>query len=113
MFDLKQPCLECPFRFGAGERYRLSAERLDEIANAPAFQCHKTIDYSEHEDRTASQCANHAQQCAGLMAILHRENRPNQIMQVATRLGFLDPDALDPKSVVYISLADALSAHRE
>lgn len=55
----------------------------------------------------------HVQQCAGLMAVLHREQRPNQIMQVAQRLDVLDPSALDPRGEAYGSWKDVLEAHRK
>lgn len=108
MFDLKQPCVSCPFRIGQGELFRLELERLQEIVAAVAFQCHKTVDYSDDE---APASGSRPQQCAGLMAILHREGRLNQIMQVAQRLGVLDTSQLDPKQEAYASLEDALKAH--
>src|SRR3546814_3147904 len=46
------------------------------------------------------------QQCAGLMTVLHREGKPNQIMQVAERFGALDPSALDPDDEVYASRSE-------
>lgn len=126
MFDLKQPCVNCPFRKGQGQLYRLGEKRLLEIANAVSFQCHKTVEfYAEEEgpfinvdgedfDEQWRPIKNmdHAQQCAGLMAILHHEGRPNQIMQVAQRLGQFDPEQLDPKNEAYETLRDALAAHR-
>lgn len=44
--------------------------------------------------------------------MLHREGRPNQIMQVAQRLGAMDPAALDPDGHAYSSLADVMRAHQ-
>lgn len=107
MFALKQPCMNCPFRKGQGELFRLPRERLQEIVNAPAFQCHKTVDYSEDEPDQGDR----PQQCAGLMTVLHREGRPNQIMQVAQRLTGFDPDQLDPKNEAYGSMAEVVAAH--
>jgi hypothetical protein len=107
MFDLKQPCVTCPFRKGMGQRFRLPPGRLREIRDGTAFQCHKTVDYSgeepDHGDRP--------QQCAGLMAVLHREGLDNQIMQIAQRFGELDPTKLDPKGEVYENWQDVLMAH--
>jgi hypothetical protein len=45
MFDMKRPCVDCPFRKGVGETFQLSMERLKEIKHGTAFPCHKTIDY--------------------------------------------------------------------
>ncbi len=109
MFDMVRPCKSCPFRKGLGSKFRLHPGRLAEIRAAPAFQCHGTIDYDteEGEGRTGDR----PQQCAGLMAVLHREKRENQIMQVASRIGALDLGELDPAGQAYASWADVLSAH--
>ncbi len=109
MFDLKRPCVTCPFRKGQGETFNLHLARLREIAKASAFQCHKTVNYDD--DGRPFQ-GDKPQQCAGLMAVLHRSGKPNQIMQVAERFGSLDPDQLDPRGEAYDNLDDAFKAHR-
>ena len=98
MFDLKQPCVNCPFRKGLGETFRLRQERLTGIFDAPAFQCHKTFETKP-------------QQCAGLMALLIKEKMPNQIMRVAITTGFLDPELLDPKNEAYTTIEEVRRAH--
>jgi hypothetical protein len=110
MFDLKRPCVNCPFRKGQGSLFALRLERLDGIVQGPAFQCHKTVDY---QDDCKPQPGDRPQQCAGLMAVLHRSGLDNQIMQVASRIGPLDLDALDPEGEAYDSWADAVRAHTE
>ena len=112
MFDLKRPCTSCPFRIGQGSRFQLGRERIAEIANATAFQCHKTVDYDQWDDPDG-RSGDRPQQCAGLMAILHREDQPNQIMQVAGRLSDFDSALVDPKREAYGSLAEALRAHEQ
>lgn len=107
MFKLTRPCVTCPFRKGVGENFRLRAKRLDEIMNAVVFQCHKTVDYDADSD---GRSGDKPQQCAGLMSLLHRENRDNQIMQVGMRFGDFQPSKLD-HSEVYDSIADAYAAH--
>jgi hypothetical protein len=109
MFDLKRPCVNCPFRKGQGERFQLDPERLREIKTATAFQCHKTVDYDYFEDSKRRQ-GDRPQQCAGLMAILQHEGADNQIMQVAQRLG-VDLCDLDPDNEAYDSWEDVLEAH--
>ena len=108
MFDLKSPCVNCPFRRGQGELFRLPKARIAEIVNATAFQCHKTVDYSGDEPDVGSK----PQQCAGLMALLRNVGIPNQIMQVGERLGALNPDDLDPREEAYASFEEAMIAHR-
>jgi hypothetical protein len=90
-----------------GETFLMGRKRLAEIRRAPAFQCHKTINWSKENYGVQPQ----PQQCAGLMAVLHRENDPNQIMQVAMRFGHLDPKHLDPDNEAYDTWDDALKAH--
>lgn len=107
MFDLLRPCVNCPFRKGMGEKFQL--RRIDEIVRGGAFQCHKTVNYSDDgEPRQGKK----PQQCAGLMALLWREGMPNQIMQVAIRLGYLDPSKLDPDNEAYLTIRKAKAAHR-
>lgn len=110
MFDLTRPCVNCPFRKGQGSLFSLSPERLDDIHDGPAFQCHKTVDYAEWDD-PEKRSGDRPQQCAGLMTVLHRSGEPNQIMQVASRMGYLDLDALDPAGEAYESWGDATAAH--
>lgn len=109
MFKLKRPCSNCPFRIGQGEMFCLPRLRLREILAGGAFQCHKTVDYSQETDEGLS--GDKPQQCVGLMAILHREGRPNQIMQIAERTGFLKPEELDPDKEAYPSVAKMMAAH--
>jgi hypothetical protein len=82
---------------------------LDDIFEGPAFQCHKTVDYSGGHDEGLP--GDRPQQCAGLMAVLIREGQPNQIMQLAFRLRKLVADEVDPDGEAYRSIADAISAH--
>jgi hypothetical protein len=108
MFDLRRPCANCPFRKGVGETFQL--RRLHEIFRQDAFQCHRTVDYAHWNDPRKRQ-GDKPQQCAGLMAVLAREGKPNTIMQVASRLGHLDLAALDPEHEAYDTWADVLRAH--
>lgn len=114
MFKLIRPCVNCPFRIGQGEKFGLQRERLREIFDAPAFQCHKTVDYDsgavDQDGEDLPQPGDKPQQCAGLMSLLHRAGEPNQIMQVAERLGFWDPATLDHADV-YATIDAAIAAH--
>lgn len=110
MFDLKRPCVNCPFRKGQGSRFGLHPERLRDIVDGVAFQCHKTVDYAEWED-PEKRSGDKPQQCAGLMAVLHRSGRHNQIMQLAERLTDFDPGTVDPAGEAYASVEEATRAH--
>ena len=80
--------------------------RLEEILSSVAFQCHKTLDGQEQKGVRTPR----AQQCAGLMALLHRCEKPNQIMQVAERLAGFDPSKIEAQDV-YPDIESLLSAH--
>ena len=109
MFKLKRPCKTCPFTKANGRNFGLGRERVLEIIEASAFQCHGTVDYDEWDDPIKRQGAK-PQQCAGLMSLLYRAGKDNQIMQVAERFGVFDPEALD-HSDVYETIEDCLTAH--
>lgn len=110
MFDLKQPCNNCPFRRGVGEFFGMHPDRLIEITSQTAFQCHKTIDYSNFDD-PKKRAGDRPQQCAGLMALLRNAGNPNAIMRMGMAFGELDMETLDPRGVAYGSLDEAFKAH--
>jgi len=97
VFDLKKPCKDCPFRASNGRRFALNPDRIEEIANATAFQCHKTLD-------------GVPQQCAGVMSVLHKDGKPNAIMQVAERMTDWRAKNLD-HSATYASIEEATKDH--
>ncbi len=111
-FDLTRPCGNCPFR--SDKPFHLRPERVRGILGgarggnkwwpADSFPCHRTIEYTD-DDTIVPETA---QQCAGVMAILHRENRPNTAMQLAERLGLWNPATLDPDAPFYQSTEDAI-----
>lgn len=88
-FDLKKPCKDCPFIPGSCTNTTLSKRRITsivtDIENDMSFSCHKTT------DKPSSQ----HQHCAGAMIFLERENKPNQMMRFAERLGFYDHTKLE------------------
>jgi hypothetical protein len=116
-FDMTTPCGNCPFRNDRGP-FGLRAERVREILGggqgrahwpATSFPCHKTIDYSENEDGSEKHVIGpDAQQCAGVMLILYRENRPNDAMQLGERFRLWNPAKLAADAPVYASTAEAI-----
>jgi hypothetical protein len=120
-FDLTRPCGNCPFR--CDKPFHMRPDRVREILGgergkawwpAASFPCHKTIIYGEDElgDEQIT-IPDSAQQCAGVMAILHRENRPNDAMQIAERLGLWKPSTLDPTAPFYKSTEDAIKGQEK
>lgn len=93
-FDLKKPCKDCPFINGSSTNVTLAEGRLkgivEDIRNDMSFICHKTIN---------KQCREQ-QHCACAMIFLERENRPNQMMRIAERIGCYD----HKKLVMYVDI---------
>ena len=102
MFELKKPCVDCPFRKSNAANYALPKERLDEILSASAFECHKTTGVGGKK--------HPPQQCAGLIAAQHAANQPNQITQVAQRLLSYDPSVIDT-SDTFDTIQELYEAH--
>jgi len=117
MFDLKKPCSNCPFTKSHGPAFGLDAGRIMEIVTASAFPCHKTVDYDATSDSVEGDEEPETKykskgpiQCAGLMSILTKVNMPNQIMQVAERMGYLTCADLDG-SDTFDTIEELLDAH--
>lgn len=102
MFDYKKPCDDCPFRKSQAGNYQLGAERVREIWDAPAFECHKTTGAAGQK--------HDPQQCAGLIAVQHKAGQLNQITQVATRITSYDPAVIDT-SDTFDSFEELSEAH--
>lgn len=87
-FNMKKPCQDCPFRPGSSTNETLAEGRIDEIVSDlrgdRAFICHKTLDHVRNNEH-----------CAGALIFLEKEDRPNQLMRVAERLGIYDRTKLD------------------
>jgi len=89
-FDMKTPCVDCPFIEGSSTNTTLREGRLEgivqDIMHGASFICHKTLELNSTEQ----------QHCAGAMLYLEREEQPNQIMRIAERLGRYDHSKLQP-----------------
>lgn len=112
-FPLKKPCSTCPFRKDYGHTFGMSRERILEIANAVAFKCHKTF-ANPSGTRTKDDPQPQTEptiQCHGLMTVLAREQRANQMMRHAIRMNIIDPEKFDPDKICYDTLEQAIMAH--
>lgn len=108
--DMTKPCAECPFALPDG--FHLGAARRAEIAYSltrdASFPCHMTLDYDNDDSEDGDgRYTPETQHCAGAMALLEREDRPNQAMRIAERLGmYSGRDALLELELPYRSLWD-------
>lgn len=82
MYRITKKCSNCPFRDDEHAIY-LSEGRLDEIKAAllrgENFVCHKTVYSNDPKQKRLM--------CAGAYEFLIASKQPNQIMQIAERLG--------------------------
>lgn len=107
MFKLKRACDDCPFRKSV--RFPLRRARVAEIVKGGvAFQCHRTLWGAGCEERGLN--GKGAQQCAGIMLMLHRSNQSNAIMRVGAFFGHFDPTKLVDDPDVFANIGECLSA---
>lgn len=100
-FDMKTPCLQCPFR--SDVHLYISADRAEEILDAitnggQTFACHKTTEFADDGEHVPSAGEQH---CAGALILLEKIERPNQMMRIMERLGEYDRTRLDMDAPVY------------
>lgn len=111
-YSLRGPCSNCPFR--SDKPFYLHPERVDEIADSlergESFSCHKHNDFDEDGQAVPTQSER---ECGGVMATLEREERPNQMMRIAERLGMYNPANLDPNAPVFDSIEEWRDAMHE
>ena len=105
--NLKVPCKTCPFRTTQGGLRGLGTDRAEEISESllrgESFTCHSDLDKQERNRN----------QCVGSMLILDKLQQPNQIMQVAGRLGMFKVADLRGRDVVFDNFADWVSVQAE
>ncbi len=112
MFNLKRPCDSCPFRIGQGEKFQLSQDRLQEIFDAEAFQCHKTVVYGDDDAGPTTEQGDKPEQCYGLMSLLEHEQTSNTIMRVAYAFRTIKPGEHRSEET-YKSFEEAIKAHKD
>lgn len=84
LYNLTEPCDQCPYLIGSGFSYRSLVEHA-----RGEFPCHKQCDLNDngefverHNDKT-----NH---CAGALIFLEKQNAPHQMMRICERIGLYD-----------------------
>ena len=102
MFDLKKPCVDCPFRRSNAANYGSPVRRLREIIAGPAFECHHTTGIAGEKKSP--------QQCAGLIAMLETESFHNKITRVAMILIQYDPRLID-NTDTFKTIDQCIAAH--
>ena len=110
-FSLRKPCAHCPFRTDIAGY--LTTGRAREIAlglllHQQTFACHEFTDCDEDGEAVRSDKDQH---CAGALIFLEAQDRPNQLMRIAERLGFYDRSKLDMEAPVHRTLAALVKHH--
>lgn len=91
----------------------MGKEYAQEIANSllledQSFSCHETIEYGDDGEFVRSPEESH---CAGALIFLEIQNKPNQIMRIAERLGLYDRTKLDMGARVFRSAKAMVRRH--
>jgi hypothetical protein len=108
-YDLKTPCINCPFR--SDVKAYIRPERVDEIERSlerGVFPCHKTVDYEADgvtEDDVEAGVTADSQHCAGALILLEKMSKSSQMMRVAENVNLYDRRKLDMKTPVYKTFA--------
>lgn len=103
-FDLRRPCPKCPFRKDCLPEW-LGERRAEEIAESllgrpgATFPCHETTQHDDEGDHVQREDEQH---CAGALLLVEADGAPNQMLQIAERLGIRDPDLLDPDAAALV-----------
>lgn len=109
-YGLTSPCGDCPFRTDV-DPYLRSA-RVKEIEQSlvrVGFACHKTTKF---DAVTGEHIHNDEQekQCAGMLIMLEKLQRPSQLMRTCERLGLYDRTKLDMHAPVFSSFEEMAAA---
>jgi hypothetical protein len=104
MFDIKKPCVDCPFRKDGHMLRSLGKGRMEEIVTNVVkedgfFSCHKTVDYSDDTPTLKEQ----NRFCAGALIAVEKADATyrNRNTRIANMMGIYDPKNLrDKESVI-------------
>jgi Family of unknown function (DUF6283) len=114
-FDLKNPCEHCPFR--SNIKGYLNKERVKEIVSSitegdGTFSCHKHNEFADDDEGGVMETSD-SQHCAGALIFLEKQDRPNQMMRIAERLGIYDRKKLNMKAPVFKNGAEMVKANED
>jgi hypothetical protein len=114
-FDLSKPCPNCPFRKVGG--IRVDPSRAEDIAHAAidnpgqAFPCHLTVNYDLIDEESGAYEGQRGDQyCAGALNFAINNDRFNQIMRIAMRLDWWDPDKMKEMDKCFATVSDMVKA---
>lgn len=114
-YTLRRPCAHCPFRSDIhpylGEaRAREIGETI--LFNDATFSCHEHNIWDEDEEGNAF-VSEEKYHCAGAMIFLEKQDRPNQMMRIAERIGIYDRSKLSMGAPVCGTLEEFIEQHSE
>lgn len=105
MFDRIKPCKTCPFLTGGEGLRHLGKKRAEGIVRSvrdrqETFTCHDDLGKAESE----------RQHCVGIMLMLEKINKPNQMMRICERMGMYDRTKLVGADTVFDDFGDWVDA---
>ena len=101
-FGLRKPCSNCPFRSGSGSIELQKGRRegiIEDLLSGKmtTFPCHKTV-YREdgrNHDEDGNYTPNDVAHCPGAAAVCRKAGRDSVVVQIASRMRFIDHDHYD------------------
>jgi len=112
-FNLIKPCPNCPFRnddqaidLQPGRREQIIEDLLS--GKESTFHCHKTVyrDDGRNHDEDGNYHPVDVCHCAGAAAVTRKFGRDTTLVQIATRLGAIEPDHYDPAASLTLEPED-------
>lgn len=108
MFERVKPCKTCPFLTGGEGLRHLGTDRAAEIVHSvrdrqETFTCHDDLPKPESK----------RQHCVGVMLMLEKINRPNQMMRICERMGMYDRTKLVGADSVFDDFDDWIESQED
>lgn len=106
-FKVSKPCSNCPFR-NDSQAIDLNAGRKEDIIEGllsgrePSFPCHKTV-YGNGSRKPKGDTWS---LCPGAAAVARKFGRDTTLIQVATRLGAISDNFLEPSMPLTLETSD-------
>lgn len=113
-FNLKAPCLDCPFRSDIRPYLRRArAEQIVRDLERMTFACHETVHCPQPRDKRSRFSDRNQHHCAGALILMHKADRQGDLQQIAERMGLYDRSELRMDAPVYHTFEEMIAAQND